>query len=180
MAPAGSPSETPLQRDLLEQLFPMFLASDAPGSTALLTRLWELQPPAVVRAMALLHQSQPQSLLRILDLCKELGALETILAAHAASRFALDLATVAQRKELINLEEWLKKSIKVSIPTNAFVKSCNDYLREKILKKQKASDASVNVLSVEVRIGTRLGRTAHGPRCRPRLLLLLIPRSSSR
>ena len=28
MAPAGSPSETPLQRDLLEQLFPMFLASD--------------------------------------------------------------------------------------------------------------------------------------------------------
>ena len=176
MAPAGSPSETPLQRDLLEQLFPMFLASDSPGSTALLTRLWELQPPAVVRAMALLHQSQPQSLLRILDLCKELGALETILAAHAASRFALDLATVAQRKELINLEEWLKKSIKVSIPTNAFVKSCNDYLREKILKKQKASDASVNVLSVEVRIGTRLGRTAHGPRCRPRLL---IPRSSS-
>jgi len=190
----------------------MFLASDAPGSTALLTRLWELQPPAVVRAMALLHQSQPQSLLRILDLCKELGALETILAAHAASRFALDLATVAQvtgrhchhatatfittttsttpphllhslpaqRKELINLEEWLKKCIKTSIPTNAFVKACNDYLREKILKKQKASDASVNVLSVEVRLGTRLGRTAHGPRCRPRLLLLLIPRSSSR
>ena len=101
----------------------MFLASDSPGSTALLTRLWELQPPAVVRAMALLRQSQPQSLLRILDLCKELGALETILAAHAASRFALDLATVAQRTELINLEEWLKKSIKVSIPTNAFVKS---------------------------------------------------------
>ena len=147
MAPAGSPSET--LHDLLEQLFPMFLASDAPGSTALLTRLWELQPAAVVRAMALLHQSQPQSLLRILDLCKELGALETILAAHAASRFALDLATVAQRKELINLEEWLKKCIKVSIPTNAFVKACNDYLREKILKKQKASDASVNVLSVE-------------------------------
>ena len=74
---------------------------------------------------------------------------------------------MAQRKELINLEEWLKKSIKTSIPTNAFVKSCNDYLREKILKKQKASDASVNVLSVEVRIGTRLGRTAHAPHAAP-------------
>ena len=75
-AAAGSPDETPMQQELLEALFPLFLGGDSPGSAALLQRLWALQPAAIMRAMAQLHAAQPQSLLRVLDLAQSFGALK--------------------------------------------------------------------------------------------------------
>ena len=153
IAPAGSREETQLQRDLLEQLFALFISGDSPGSTALLQRLWALQPEALMRAMAQLHSSQPQSILRLLDLAQSFGALEQVLQMKIFS-FTIDLATVAQRKDLIQLDGWLEASLQ-SDGEHAFVKACIHYLREKLLGTAggplmcSASAANVNVLSID-------------------------------
>lgn len=83
MKPAGSVQETQLQADLLEQLLPLFISGDSPGSAALLQRLWSLQPAAIMRGMVQLHAAQPQSLLRLLDLAQSAGALEQATPAHS-------------------------------------------------------------------------------------------------
>jgi hypothetical protein len=77
MAPAGSASETHLQAEMLEQLLPAFIASDAHLAT--LKHAWEQQPAAVMRGMVQLHAAQPQSLLRLLDLAQSFSALDEIL-----------------------------------------------------------------------------------------------------
>ncbi|KAL1530185.1 hypothetical protein AB1Y20_001101 [Prymnesium parvum] len=150
MKPAGSVNETQLQADLLEQLLPLFISGDSAGSSALLQRLWTLQPAAVMRGMAQLHAAQPQSLLRLLDLAQSAGALEQVLRLNAFS-FTLDLATVAQRKDLINFEAWLQQALKADGPDRHFVTACIDYLREKLLggATRGGGSASVSVLSVD-------------------------------
>eukprot|EP00964_Phaeocystis_antarctica_P094743 scaffold61385_cov63-Phaeocystis_antarctica.AAC.1 len=153
-AAAGSPEETPMQQELLQALFPLFLGGDSPGSAALLQRLWALQPSAIMRAMAQLHAAQPQSLLRVLDLAQSFGALAETLQLPFYS-FTLDLATVAQRKDLIQLEPWLQERLRSDTAEYDFVRACLGYLREKLLGAQASSRltsgsaSSVNVLSVE-------------------------------
>jgi len=153
-AAAGSPEETSMQQELLQALFPLFLGGDSPGSAALLQRLWALQPDAIMRAMAQLHAAQPQSLLRVLDLAQSFGALAETLKLPFYS-FTLDLATVAQRKDLIQLEPWLQERLRSDTAEYDFVRACLGYLREKLLGAQASSRltsgsaSSVNVLSVE-------------------------------
>jgi CCR4-NOT transcription complex subunit 1 len=137
-AAAGSPDETPMQQELLEALFPLFLGGDSPGSAALLQRLWALQPAAIMRAMAQLHAAQPQSLLRVLDLAQSFGALKEALQLPYFS-FTLDLATVAQRKDLIQLEPWLQERLRSDTAEYDFVRACLGYLREKLLGAQASS-----------------------------------------
>lgn len=69
-----------------------------------------------------------------------------------AFSFTLDLATVAQRKDLINLEAWLQESLKADSADRPFVTACIEYLREKLLGggvTRGAGSASVSVLSVD-------------------------------
>jgi len=152
-AAAGSPRETALQRELLEDLFPLFLGGDSPGSAALLQRLWPVQPYAVMRGMAQLHAAQPQSILRLLDLATSFNALEQVLQLRAFS-FTIDLAACAQRKELIDLEPWLNASL-ARDSEHAFVRACASYLGDKMLVSSStnlaraASATSLNVLSVD-------------------------------
>ena len=157
VAEVGSPHETQLQQELLEQTFPLFLGGDSAGSAALLQKLWALQPQAVMRAMAQLHAAQPASLLRLLDLAQSFSALKECLKLPYFA-FALDLATVAQRKDLIQLEPWLQEALaKDAADDHAFVNACFGYLREKLLGGSPAGaralggrDAgAVSALSVE-------------------------------
>jgi CCR4-NOT transcription complex subunit 1 len=152
-AQAGTPGEALLQRELLEDLFPLFLGGDSPGSAALLQRLWPAQPYAIMRGMAQLHRVQPQSILRLLDLATSFNALEQVLQLRAFS-FTIDLAACAQRKELIDLEPWLHESL-ARDTEHAFVHACISYLREKLLTgsstnlARATSATNLNVLSVD-------------------------------
>ena len=137
MAPAGSPLETPLQAEMLESLLPQCISSDTPSSNALLKRMWELQPAAVMRGMVQHHSAQPQSLLRLLDLAQSFGALEEILRLNCYA-FTLDLAAVASRKDLIELEPWVVQALTnsstgTSDTPDAFAAATMHYLREQLV-----------------------------------------------
>ena len=156
MAPVGSRLETQLQCELLEQLMPRFLSGDsAPSTNTLLKTMWEMQPAAVMRGMAQLHAAQPQSLLRLLDIAQSFGALEEVLRLNSYA-FTLDLAAVAQRKDLIQLEPWVLQN--VAHDSVGFVNATMSYLRDKMLgsgstRVSTTGRDSVNVLSMDAAAG---------------------------
>lgn len=167
------------------QLLPAFISGDSPGSASLLKRTWELQPGAVMRAMVQLHTAQPQSLLRLLDLAQSFGALGEVCRRWRPHRgrskararthvrtqpttaqvlqlrafsFTLDLAAVAQRKDLITLEPWASASLAADAASrsSSFASACLAYIREKLLAPVGAASrislgggANVNVLSAD-------------------------------
>ena len=164
-APAGASTETALQAEMLESLLPSLISgADSANAQALLKRMWELQPAAVMRGMAQLHAAQPQSLLRLLDLAQSFNALEEILRLPSYA-FTLDLAVVAQRKDLIALEPWASQQLAkcaAASPAQAagFASALCEYIREKLLGDKAAkgsgvgmgsgsSSSTVNVLSAE-------------------------------
>jgi len=84
-----------------------------------------------------LYNKNPSALSRILEIAtQDLKALTSILEARPYS-FAIDLAALAARREILNLEKWLQD--KINDNGNSFVKACIAYLKdkEKILKMPK-------------------------------------------
>ena len=167
-APVGSASETALQAEMLESLLPTLISGgDSAGSQSLLKRMWELQPAAVMRGMAQLHAAQPQSLLRLLDLAQSFNSLEEILRLPSYA-FTLDLAVVAQRKDLIALGPWAISQLEATSSSqlggahsepHGFAHALIAYIKEKLLNGAApgsrvgmgsgSSSSTVNVLSAE-------------------------------
>ena len=159
VAPVNSVAETPLQAEMLEQLLPLFISTDS----HVLRHMWAVHPAAVMRGMVQLHAAQPQSLLRLLDLAQSFNALEQILRFRPYS-FTLDLAVVAQRKDLISLDAWAADMLRAEASAgdrHVFANAVLAYIREKLISSSGGGGGSaarvglgpgpgtVNALSVE-------------------------------
>ncbi|XP_020095725.1 CCR4-NOT transcription complex subunit 1 isoform X2 [Ananas comosus] len=113
-----------LQYEVSSRVFPMLLKDSTKNS--IIDDLWGVNPSLVLRGFLDAH-TDPDCLPRILDACQELKILSTVLDATPFP-FSIKLASIASRKEHINLEKWLSE--KLSAHKNVFFEECVNFLKE--------------------------------------------------
>ena len=137
-----------LREELFTSMFPPYLVGTHPNSNILLSRLWQLTPQLLVRYLVKSWSEDRIFLTRALEIIQELkqDSLTAILDVKTFA-FALDLASLASKKDLLNLEKWL--SSKLQELGNVFAASCLEFLRENMTRIQMAQQGrpSANVLS---------------------------------
>jgi len=116
-----------VQEEVFAALVPMFLANH-PNSSLVLQRLWPLNRKAVLLAMLDLHTKDNSVVGRLLDVCQELKVLTLVLESTPFA-FSIDLASLAARREYLNLEKWLQGNFNArGLP---FVAACLMFLRQR-------------------------------------------------
>jgi CCR4-NOT transcription complex subunit 1 len=114
---------------LLSYLMPLFLRIH-PHSGIVIPVLWKANSSLCVEWMGMLYAKESSFLPRILDIAQDLKLMEplqSILNAPPFS-FAIDLATLASRREFLNLEKWLKTRIEEH--GAFFVNDCVDFMKD--------------------------------------------------
>ena len=141
-----------LSSELCGILMPNILLSNNPNSAFVLHKLWSINPAMLVRGMVDLYNKNPSSLSRILEIATQdlkvtristAGPTSQALTSILESRpfaFSIELAALASRRDILNLEKWLQE--KINDNGNPFVKAVISYLREKVLKAPKSESTA--------------------------------------
>ncbi|KAK9274352.1 hypothetical protein L1049_019166 [Liquidambar formosana] len=114
-----------LQYEVLSTVFPL-VVGNATGNGVIL-HLWHLNPNLVLRGFIDAHNVNPDNMTRILDICQELKILSPVLE-RIPSSFGTRLAALASRKELVDLEKWLRDSL--STYKDSFFEECLKFIKE--------------------------------------------------
>ncbi|XP_031484451.1 uncharacterized protein LOC116253657 isoform X3 [Nymphaea colorata] len=117
-----------IQFELSSTIFPMLLANDPKSSG--LHQLWLVNRDLVLRGFIDIHDADPDSALRILEICHDLKILHPVLDMSPFS-FGIKLAALASKKEYLDLEKWLNENL--NIYKDTFFEACLKFLKEKML-----------------------------------------------
>ncbi|KEI41517.1 uncharacterized protein L969DRAFT_58634 [Mixia osmundae IAM 14324] len=140
-----------LHNSLCSRLLTVFLTGH-PNHQLVFYRLWQLDRKSVCAALLDFYEASPMNVTRILDITQELKALNEILDLRPFA-FALDVASLANRREYILLSKWLGDQIDAL--GSPFVSATLSFLSEKIrheLQRQDAepgSEAKMLALSIQ-------------------------------
>ncbi|KAB1225230.1 CCR4-NOT transcription complex subunit 1 [Morella rubra] len=93
----------------------------------MILHLWHVNPNLVLRGFVDSLNCEPDSITRILDVCQELKIISAILDMIPSS-YAIRLAALASRKELVDLEKWLSSNL--STYKDIFFEECLNFLKE--------------------------------------------------
>ncbi|TPX41510.1 hypothetical protein SeLEV6574_g06049 [Synchytrium endobioticum] len=148
------PPWTPLQKDLVLNLVMSFLSGGHSNSVFVLSKLWQVSDSSVITGLQRMYVADPTTLSRILDVAQDIKALPQILESKPYS-FSIDLAALASRRDYLNLEKWLTDHIRDE--GDVFIKSCVDFLYEKVLRQdnfsvQQSVPLSQDTVSIFLRI----------------------------
>ncbi|BBG97359.1 transcription regulator [Prunus dulcis] len=114
-----------LQYEVSFTVFPM-IVKNSMGS-GMINHLWHINISLVLRGFVDAHNSDPDSMARILDICDELKILSSVLE-MIPSPFSIRLAALASRKEFIDLEKWLSNNLNTYKDT--FFEECVKFLKD--------------------------------------------------
>ncbi|XP_077235419.1 transcription regulator [Tasmannia lanceolata] len=114
-----------LQYEVSSTVFPMIIGN-ATGS-GIIHLLWHVNSSLVLRGFMDIHNTFPDIISRILDICQELKILSSVLEMTPFT-FSIKLAVLASRKEHLNLDKWLTENL--SIYKDAFFEDCLKFLKE--------------------------------------------------
>ena len=98
-----------LHREVCQGLVTIF-ANLHPNSSIVLGRVWPENKDIIIQSMLAMYKEHESSIYRILDVCEELEGLTTVLDATPFN-FATELAALAARREVLNIEKWLQDRI---------------------------------------------------------------------
>ncbi|CAK9208187.1 unnamed protein product [Sphagnum jensenii] len=124
-----------IQSEIVPILLPTFFANNTTNSV--LHQLWTLNPEMVTRTMVEMHASDPSYISRILDVCQELKAMNTVLETTPFS-VSIELAAIASRRDFLNLEKWLQDNL--TIHRDSFFQACLKFLRERTLDEARVEE----------------------------------------
>eukprot|EP00218_Dolichomastix_sp_CCMP3274_P016752 CAMPEP_0170132442 /NCGR_PEP_ID=MMETSP0033_2-20121228/245_1 /TAXON_ID=195969 /ORGANISM="Dolichomastix tenuilepis, Strain CCMP3274" /LENGTH=2427 /DNA_ID=CAMNT_0010367803 /DNA_START=38 /DNA_END=7318 /DNA_ORIENTATION=- len=127
-----------LQGEVFQALVPQYLANH-PNSSLVLHQLFPVNRGAVLRAMVEAHAVDPTSLPRVLEVCQDLKQLTAVLDG-APFAFALDLASLAARREYLNLEKWLSE--RLAAQGASFASACIQFLRSKSVPRESGAGST--------------------------------------
>ncbi|KAJ8581212.1 Not1-domain-containing protein [Rhizopogon salebrosus TDB-379] len=91
------------------KLLAMFLAGH-PNHQLVFMRLWQIEPTYLTDAFRDFYEENPLNISRILDVAQDLKILENLLEVRPFA-FALDVASLASRREYLNLDKWLADNV---------------------------------------------------------------------
>ncbi|XP_044493750.1 CCR4-NOT transcription complex subunit 1-like [Mangifera indica] len=114
-----------IQSEVSFIVFPMIIKSTF--SSGMILHLWHVNPDLVLRGFVDIHNTEPESLIRILDICQELKILSSVLE-MVPFLSAIRLAVLASQKELVDLEKWLSGNL--STYKDYFFEECVKFVKE--------------------------------------------------
>lgn len=98
-----------LQNEYSRQLLGMFLAGH-PNHQLVFMRIWQIEPTYLTTALREFYEENPLNITRILDVAQDLKILDSLLEVRPFT-FALDVASLASRREYLNLDKWLADNV---------------------------------------------------------------------
>lgn len=133
-----------IQREVIEKLLPIFVASN-PNTFVVLHRIWPSCKEKVADFIIRMYETDPSIVSRVLDICQEMKALPFLLG-RVPHFMAADMASLAARREYLNLDKWLKD--KISSDGLPFMEAVLRFLNAK-LDAMAAESGALTTLSVE-------------------------------
>ncbi|KAG0146562.1 hypothetical protein CROQUDRAFT_657201 [Cronartium quercuum f. sp. fusiforme G11] len=120
-----------LHNELANQLLQSFLTGH-PSHQLVFQRLWQLEPTYLIGALQEFYDSSEMNVTRVLDIAQDLKILDSLLTHPSASEaLVLDLASLASRREYLNLDKWLSDRLSGSEGAR-FAHGCLDFLAKKV------------------------------------------------
>lgn len=113
-----------LQYEVSFSVFPLMLRN--PLGSDLIFQLWHLNPNMVLRGFVDAQNSDPDSMIRIVDICQELKILFSVLDMIPYS-CSIRLAAIASRQECLDLEKWLSNNLNTY--KDVFFEECLKFLK---------------------------------------------------
>lgn len=117
------------QKQIMKDILVMFLDMSRSDSAYALHTLWRHEKSWVAGELIDIHMEDPMELITILDWAQELGWLEDLFSLQTG--FGLDLAALAHRKGLHDLDQWAEA--KLVLDSSALVNHIQKFL---VLKAQ--------------------------------------------
>ncbi|KAL8500295.1 hypothetical protein ACS0TY_020046 [Phlomoides rotata] len=114
-----------IQNEVASAVLPVVL-KNASGNSLIFT-LWRVNPNMLLRGLIDAINLDPDNMSRILDACQELKILSPVLDT-IPSYFAIRLATLASKKEMVDLENWLSAQLLTN--KDAFYEECLKFLKD--------------------------------------------------
>ncbi|KHG29327.1 CCR4-NOT transcription complex subunit 1 [Gossypium arboreum] len=114
-----------LLHDVTSTVFPMII-KNALGAGMVL-ELWNVKANLVLRGFVEVHNSEPDGMIRILEVCQELKILSSVLEMIPFPS-GIRLAVLASRKEVIDFEKWLSSNLNTY--KDVFLEECLKFLKE--------------------------------------------------
>ncbi|KAL3537028.1 hypothetical protein ACH5RR_000394 [Cinchona calisaya] len=123
-----------IQNEVSSAVFSMILKN--PMGNGMLLHLWHVNPSMLLWGFTDALNAEQENVTKVLDACLELKILSPVLD-MIPSFFAVRLAALASRKELIDLENWLSSNL--TTYKDAFYEECIRFLKEVQLGAQEVS-----------------------------------------
>ncbi|ORE23450.1 Not1-domain-containing protein [Rhizopus microsporus] len=144
------PIKNELHRALFPKLLNIFLIGHV-NSPFVIRCLWHVQPNLLLEGFFEMYKKDPTLISRIFDISQEAKIIVNVLKADLPF-FTLDLASLAARRQNLNLEKWLTDRLsKEGFP---FYGACIDFLEKKcaieMARQSRANVIPTLQLSVEV------------------------------
>ncbi|OUM58681.1 hypothetical protein PIROE2DRAFT_47750 [Piromyces sp. E2] len=117
--------------ELLNDVLMVFMQGHS-NFVPVVQKVWQINPNILITGLANMYKKFPTSLSRILDVAQEVKGLSQILDTKYY-HFAIDLASLASRRDYLNLDKWLQDHIKSD--GEPFLTACLEFLDEKITQK---------------------------------------------
>ncbi|KAJ3220906.1 hypothetical protein HK099_003913 [Clydaea vesicula] len=122
-------TQTQYSQEIFQKLFITFITGH-PNSNFVLQRVWMNSQPLLIESLIQIYKKDKSTLSRILDISQDLKALSKILDVKPYY-FTIDLASLASRRDYLNLEKWLLDKTKED--GDNFIKVCLEFLYEKVM-----------------------------------------------
>ncbi|XP_047057567.1 uncharacterized protein LOC124663986 [Lolium rigidum] len=113
-----------LQQNVMSRVFSSVLKDTAKSNVV--KHLWDINPSLTLRGFVHAH-SDPQSLLRIVDLCVDLKILSDVIDS-APFAFSIKFAAAASRKYHSHVKKWLSE--KSAVYKGRFLEECVKFVKE--------------------------------------------------
>ncbi|KAF2936785.1 hypothetical protein DAI22_03g002600 [Oryza sativa Japonica Group] len=126
-----------LQYEVQSRVFPAIL-KDATKSNVV-NYLWQINPSLTLRGFVDAH-SDPDCLLRIVDVCRDLKILSAVLDSTPYA-FSIKLAVAASRIDHSHLEKWLIAKLRVC--KDDFLQDCVSFLKETMSNASCALEGTI-------------------------------------
>ncbi|PLW29355.1 hypothetical protein PCASD_17609 [Puccinia coronata f. sp. avenae] len=118
-----------LHNDLVNQLLQSFLKGH-PSHQLVFLRIWQLVPDFQMTALRNFYHENEMNVTRVLDITQDLKVLDQVLSYQPDVNMIIDIASLASRREYLNLEKWLGD--RIAQYGSSFINGCLTFLNKKV------------------------------------------------
>lgn len=139
-----------IHQELVKKLFAMFLAGHAHHQLTF-KRLSEINAGNLLEYLRASYNDSAMNVSRILDVAQEVKIVDRLLESHSFF-FAMDLAALASRRDLLDLDKWLQEQINRN--GSEFIRSALEFIDAKVKDDLSKQEPQAEHTSVPLTVHT--------------------------